>query len=234
MVSTTQAAALCKLLGVPTNATSYEIRRAYRRLARSAHPDRGGDPAEFIKIQGAYEALTNDSTGSAAAGLPFEPSCHFKLLLFSGTADQPPQDVRRWCTTMSVGEADFVQEEQYKRAPPKPRRDGCSILKCTPAEIRKMVADWGRESLVDCAGATAEEQIGTITSMCLGGSTDSENPFADLFREKGPSEVDMVVARCASAVRVASFVEQTRIPLSSEISGRGWSPVARSSVHTSL
>jgi len=44
-------------LGVARNATPEEIKKAYRRLASTHHPDKGGDTAQFQKIQQAYETL---------------------------------------------------------------------------------------------------------------------------------------------------------------------------------
>ena len=47
------------VLGVDRNADEQKIKRAYRKLAMKHHPDRGGDPAEFAKVQEAYDMLTN-------------------------------------------------------------------------------------------------------------------------------------------------------------------------------
>jgi DnaJ-class molecular chaperone len=44
-------------LGVARSATPEEIKKAYRRLAAIHHPDKGGDTAQFQKIQQAYETL---------------------------------------------------------------------------------------------------------------------------------------------------------------------------------
>lgn len=80
---------LYERLGLEQGASHEEIRRAYKDLAREKHPDRGGDPEEFKKIQEAHEVLTDegrrrmyDMTGStqeggapmsgmAAGGFPF-------------------------------------------------------------------------------------------------------------------------------------------------------------------
>ena len=44
-------------LGVAKNATMDEIRKAYRKMAIKAHPDKGGDPEKFKEISMAYETL---------------------------------------------------------------------------------------------------------------------------------------------------------------------------------
>lgn len=46
-------------LGVARNATPDDIKKAYRRLAGIHHPDKGGNTAEFQKIQQAYETLSD-------------------------------------------------------------------------------------------------------------------------------------------------------------------------------
>jgi len=46
-------------LGVAKNATPSDIKKAYRRLAAIHHPDKGGDTAEFQKVQAAYETLSD-------------------------------------------------------------------------------------------------------------------------------------------------------------------------------
>ncbi|MDP3245257.1 MAG: molecular chaperone DnaJ [bacterium] len=49
-------------LGVPKNASQDEIKAAFRRLAMEHHPDRGGDPEKFKKINEAYQTLSNTET----------------------------------------------------------------------------------------------------------------------------------------------------------------------------
>lgn len=48
-----------KTLGVRRGATEEEIKKAYRKLAMTHHPDRGGNEEEFKKIKEAYEKLTS-------------------------------------------------------------------------------------------------------------------------------------------------------------------------------
>ena len=44
-------------LGLRRSASQEEIRAAYLRKAKQTHPDKGGDPRDFIKIKRAYDCL---------------------------------------------------------------------------------------------------------------------------------------------------------------------------------
>ncbi len=48
-----------KLLGVGRSADAEEIKRSYRRLSRSHHTDVGGDSTQQVKLNRAYEILTD-------------------------------------------------------------------------------------------------------------------------------------------------------------------------------
>jgi len=78
-------------LGISRGASSDEIKKAYRALAREHHPDKGGNPETFKGIQEAHEVLSDDRrrqmydmtgstqdqpgggpmSGMAAGGFPF-------------------------------------------------------------------------------------------------------------------------------------------------------------------
>ena len=47
------------VLQLAADAGAEQIKQQYRRLARAAHPDRGGDAAQFLAIRAAYEILKN-------------------------------------------------------------------------------------------------------------------------------------------------------------------------------
>lgn len=49
-----------KILGVPRTATADEIKKAFRKKARTAHPDAGGNEEEFKQINEAYEVLSDE------------------------------------------------------------------------------------------------------------------------------------------------------------------------------
>jgi molecular chaperone DnaJ len=53
-----------KILGVDKNASQQDIKKAFRNSAKKHHPDKGGDPEEFKKLNNAYETLGNEQKRS--------------------------------------------------------------------------------------------------------------------------------------------------------------------------
>lgn len=83
-------------LGVPRTATTAEIKKAYLKLARTHHPDKGGDPEKFKEIAHANEVLTDEvrrrrydelgvtddspgPMGSQGGGMPFPFPSPFEM-----------------------------------------------------------------------------------------------------------------------------------------------------------
>jgi len=50
-----------KVLGVEKTASQDDIRRAYRKLVKTKHPDKGGSQKEFQEIQVAYDTLSDEN-----------------------------------------------------------------------------------------------------------------------------------------------------------------------------
>lgn len=74
---------LYEVLGLSKDADRDAIRKAYMKLSKQHHPDRGGDPEKFKEMSQAYEVLSDDSRrsvydltgsvdGQGAVGNPFE------------------------------------------------------------------------------------------------------------------------------------------------------------------
>ena len=58
------------VLGVPHDATPEQIKAAYRKLALTTHPDKGGSADEFFRIARAYRALLNPTHDDGHVGHP--------------------------------------------------------------------------------------------------------------------------------------------------------------------
>jgi len=52
------------VLGVSKTASANDIKKAYRKLAKEYHPDKGGDEQKFKEISEAYETLSDDQKRS--------------------------------------------------------------------------------------------------------------------------------------------------------------------------
>ena len=81
---------LYERLGVSKDADTSEIKKAFKKLAMTHHPDKGGDPEEFKKIQHAHEVLIDDEkrriydmtgseTGEPPQGMPFGGGMPFDM-----------------------------------------------------------------------------------------------------------------------------------------------------------
>lgn len=51
---------LYTILGLDKSASTTDVKKAYMRLAKTAHPDKGGDAEEFKKINKAYSILSDE------------------------------------------------------------------------------------------------------------------------------------------------------------------------------
>ena len=66
-----------QILGIPRGSPPDDIKKAFRKLAHIYHPDKGGDPEQFKKINRAYTELKNGQSGtkgnhSNSSGDPFD------------------------------------------------------------------------------------------------------------------------------------------------------------------
>lgn len=73
-MASTDTVTYYELLGVTQQATADEVTRAYKKLRRDAHPDRGGTPALWRLYQEAYDTLCDPDARAQYDGRTSEPS----------------------------------------------------------------------------------------------------------------------------------------------------------------
>lgn len=84
-------------LGVPRDADAATIKRAFRKKASAAHPDRGGDPATMALVNRAHDVLIDperreryDRTGTDdAARPPADEAAELLMSAFAAALDEP-------------------------------------------------------------------------------------------------------------------------------------------------
>jgi DnaJ-class molecular chaperone len=95
-----------EVLGLDKSASHDDIKKAYRKLAREHHPDKGGDPEKFKQVQEAYEVLSDPDKRS-----------NFDRF---GSAEGPPQNMGGFPGGFPGGFSDiFGQMFGQQRGPPK-------------------------------------------------------------------------------------------------------------------
>ena len=109
-----------KILGVEKTASKDEIKKAYRTLIRTKHPDKGGNKEEFQKIQLAYDTLSDegkrkvyDEYGEEGLkeGMTDEPTDIFDIFGGSRKAKRRTKSVLQ---AMEVSLEDiFIGKEKY-------------------------------------------------------------------------------------------------------------------------
>lgn len=94
-----------QILGVARDASRDDVRRAYRRRSKRAHPDAGGSQVEFALVKLAHDTLTDDQrrarydeTGrleEVAVDNHFSQVVHFIAMALNGVLDECAKKQRR-------------------------------------------------------------------------------------------------------------------------------------------
>lgn len=93
-----------ELLGVPRDAETATITKAYRRLARVSHPDSGGNSGMFRLLRVAYETLTDETERKA-----------YDAALDSDAAYPPPNgDVHQADDSVASGQPADQNQQQWE------------------------------------------------------------------------------------------------------------------------
>jgi len=138
-----------EVLGVSSDASQDDLRRAYRKLARETHPDTGGSSARFVAVQLAWERIgTPEDRAAYDRGRPSRSDAgerHESWAAPSGRA--PAQDTRP--TARSYGHPGGWRRERFLGlmrewvgiGAPLPDPYDPGLVRSAPREIRHLLAD---------------------------------------------------------------------------------------------
>jgi DnaJ-class molecular chaperone len=82
-----------EILGIPRDSTEDVVKKAYKKLAMKHHPDKGGDPEQFKRIQGAYDKIIKGDT-SDEQNQEFNPFDMFRNFFQQNQPNKQLHDVR--------------------------------------------------------------------------------------------------------------------------------------------
>lgn len=143
MSSSPLSASAYEILGVAADASTDELRRAYRQRLREAHPDTGGNAAVFIRVQEAW-ALVGDP--DARAAYDRSTGLGAPAASISVTRDRPASTRPR---ARSSGQPGGWRRERYLTLAREWAGRGVQLddpyaaafVRSAPRELRRMLAD---------------------------------------------------------------------------------------------
>jgi len=202
-----------KVLGVEKNATKDEIRKAYRNLIRTKHPDKGGDKEEFQKIQLAYDTLSDedkrkvyDDYGEEGLkeGMTEEPTSIFDILNRGGGKKNVRRKTKSVLQAMEVTLEDiFIGKEKYleikryricKKCKGNGSKDPNANTKCTSCNGRgvKMVVQrmgntilQSQQTCPECRGEGYVIKNEDKCTACHGDKVTQESKTLKILLDKG-------------------------------------------------
>ena len=154
-----------QVLRIPVTATEKDIKVAYRKAARLAHPDHGGDPAAFRRVTLAYETLIDAkrradydrSYGSASGGAystPADDGAHFDA---PAAGSRASANVRRPNTPRNTA----ADAPVY--VPPFEQFDDGAAVPLIPADVaRQQVHGMPRKRGIFGAEARIQREMRTV------------------------------------------------------------------------
>lgn len=160
------SASAYEVLGVESDATVDEIKRAFRLRLRQTHPDAGGDAAEFIQVQRAWELI-----GTAEARSSYDRGHGFATASSTATTEQhwsgwqvPPPRTDTRPKARSYGHPGGWRRERYLALIREWAGHGVEVpdpydpalVRSAPREIRRLLAD----ALAEEATASAVSDLG--------------------------------------------------------------------------
>jgi len=227
-----------RLLGVTLPCPDGPLKRAYRRLAREHHPDRGGDARHFHQLQRAYERLVTD--GEQAPGVsrgrpsrtpattPHTPSAA-ELAAFDLDAEhvgQPgPLDPDRFATMLASPHPDRIHPvHATSRAPGSRLNRAAGYLAAgltSTLEVRATTDDRGHDVVVVEVTGTSRRARRALEAAPLDGTwVRRRRSTTTQLRAAIPPTGDRRQTAASVAVRTTRLLDAVGWPL------HGWTVTA--------
>ena len=175
-----------KTLGINRNASSDEIKKAYKKQAMKHHPDKGGDGAQFQKINEAYDTLKNPQKKSHYDRFGSAPNQNMGAgsRSYEFRSDDFPNDIGDiFNQFFGGGPSPFNRRQQYRK-----NRDiviEAQIELEDVLEGKELIASYrltnGREQSVNLQLPKGVENNTTIKFPSLGDHYHSGLPRGDLL-----------------------------------------------------
>lgn len=109
-----------RVLSLPYDAGAADVRRAFRRLARQTHPDRGGSPDAFHAVRAAYGALADNLDAERQR---WQPAPARRASRYAAGLDPA---VYPTCRVRVTRRRDGRREVAYDASPPEGWRPGAA------------------------------------------------------------------------------------------------------------
>jgi len=173
-----------KTLGVNRNASTEEIKKAYKKQAMKHHPDKGGDGAQFQKINEAYDTLKDPQKKSHYDRFGSSPGMNQGgSRSYEFRSDDFPNDIGDIFNQFFGGGASPFRRQQHRR-----NRDIVIEAQIELEDVltgKELIASYrltnGREQSVNLQLPKGVENNTTIKFPSLGDDYQSNLPRGDLL-----------------------------------------------------
>ena len=200
-----------EILGVPKTATQEEIRKAYRKLVKIKHPDKGGNEQEFQELQTAYDILSDENKRKVydeygeegiKEGISNAPENDFFNLFNTGMHRERKKKSRSVIQQLKVSLEDIYlgTEKQIeikhfricKKCKGSGGKNSSSVKKCSTCDgkgyrmvVQRMMMGiiQSQETCPDCNGKG--EVIKEKCKECKGKKVTKENKILKILLDKG-------------------------------------------------
>lgn len=173
------------VLGVSEDATQDEIKKAYRKLAKENHPDKGGDEETFKKISVAYDAIGDEEKRkeydiqrkNPFGGMDGNYSDLFNQMFNDAFGNQRRQTQRVHTTNINVPITVFESYLGGKKTITYKRKSSCDPCNGTGGDKRNCPTCQGSGQIVTRIGNGMFIQMATqVCPSCQGRGQHIINP----------------------------------------------------------